>query len=83
MQRLLALGDQRISGDGVVVIKAQDHRSLERNKASVKSVKCSVMGVITLDGISAISAGALSVGGSVGGSASIVAQLGASAGFSL
>jgi ribosome-associated protein len=31
--RLLALGDQRISGDGVVVIKAQDHRSLERNKA--------------------------------------------------
>ncbi len=31
--RLLALGDQRISGDGVVVIKSQDHRSLERNKA--------------------------------------------------
>jgi ribosome-associated protein len=31
--RLLALGDQRISSDGVVVIKAQDHRSLERNKA--------------------------------------------------
>ena len=31
--RLLALADQRISGDGIVVIKAQDHRSLERNKA--------------------------------------------------
>ncbi len=31
-QRLLAVGDQRISGDGVVVIKAQDHRSLERNR---------------------------------------------------
>lgn len=31
--RLLALGDARISGDGVVVIKAQDHRSLVRNKA--------------------------------------------------
>ena len=31
--RLLALSDQRISGDGVVVIKAQDHRSLERNRA--------------------------------------------------
>lgn len=31
--RLLATGDQRISGDGVVVIKAQDHRSLERNRA--------------------------------------------------
>ena len=30
--RLLVLGDQRISGGGVVVIKAQDHRSLERNR---------------------------------------------------
>jgi ribosome-associated protein len=31
--RLRALPDQRISGDGVIVIKAQEHRSLERNKA--------------------------------------------------
>jgi len=31
-QRLLALPDQRISGDGVVVIKAQDHRSLPMNR---------------------------------------------------
>ncbi len=31
-QRLLGLSDQRISGDGVVVIKAQDHRSLELNR---------------------------------------------------
>jgi len=31
--RLLAWGDQRISSDGVVVIKAQDHRSTERNRA--------------------------------------------------
>ena len=30
---LLALPDQRISGDGVVVIKAQTHRSLPRNQA--------------------------------------------------
>ena len=30
--RLLAWPDQRISGDGVVVIKAQDHRSLARNR---------------------------------------------------
>jgi len=30
--RLLALHDQRISADGVVVIKAQQHRSLERNR---------------------------------------------------
>jgi ribosome-associated protein len=31
--RLLAKRDQRISDDGVVVIKAQSHRSLERNRA--------------------------------------------------
>ena len=28
----LALRDQRISSDGIVVIKAQQHRSLERNR---------------------------------------------------
>ncbi len=31
--RLLAWADQRITSDGVVVIKAQDSRSLERNRA--------------------------------------------------
>lgn len=31
--RLLAQADQRISSDGTVVIKAQDHRSLPRNQA--------------------------------------------------
>jgi ribosome-associated protein len=31
-QRLLALGDQRISKDGIVVIKAQEYRSLEGNR---------------------------------------------------
>ncbi len=31
--RLLARRDQRISDDGVVVIKAQSHRSLEKNRA--------------------------------------------------
>jgi ribosome-associated protein len=31
-QRLRQLRDQRISADGVVVIKAQAHRSLERNR---------------------------------------------------
>ena len=30
--RLLQLRDQRVSADGVVVIKAQSHRSLERNR---------------------------------------------------
>ncbi len=32
-ERLLKLGDQRISTDGVVVIKAQEFRSLEKNRA--------------------------------------------------
>ena len=30
--RLLSLRDQRITADGVVVIKAQQHRSLEKNR---------------------------------------------------
>ncbi|MEB2398270.1 MAG: alternative ribosome rescue aminoacyl-tRNA hydrolase ArfB [Alcaligenaceae bacterium] len=32
-QRLMALGDQRITAEGVVVIKAQNSRSQEQNKA--------------------------------------------------
>lgn len=32
-ERLLKLGDQRISKDGVVIIKAQKSRSLEKNRA--------------------------------------------------
>ena len=31
-ERLLQSGDQRISGDGVLIIKAQRHRSQERNR---------------------------------------------------
>jgi len=31
-EKLLMLRDQRVSGDGVIVIKAQKHRSLERNR---------------------------------------------------
>jgi ribosome-associated protein len=31
-ERLLSLADQRITKDGMVVIKAQEHRSQERNK---------------------------------------------------
>ena len=31
-ERLMQLRDQRVSADGVVVIKAQSHRSLERNR---------------------------------------------------
>ncbi|MDQ5903249.1 MAG: ribosome-associated protein [Pseudomonadota bacterium] len=32
-ERLLKLGDQRISKEGVVIIKAQEFRSLEKNRA--------------------------------------------------
>ncbi|MBP7627303.1 MAG: aminoacyl-tRNA hydrolase, partial [Zoogloea sp.] len=32
-ERLLALGDQRISKNGVIIIKAQERRSLEKNRA--------------------------------------------------
>ena len=32
-ERLLKLGDQRISKDGVVIIKAQEFRNLEKNRA--------------------------------------------------
>lgn len=32
-QRLLAYSDQRINSEGVIVIKAQQHRSLEKNRA--------------------------------------------------
>ncbi|MBI3348358.1 MAG: aminoacyl-tRNA hydrolase [Burkholderiales bacterium] len=35
--RLLAWQDQRITADGVIVIKAQDSRSLERNRADAVS----------------------------------------------
>ena len=31
-QRLLALNDKRISSDGVLIIKAQQHRTQEKNK---------------------------------------------------
>jgi ribosome-associated protein len=33
VERVLALGDQRVSRDGVVVIKSQTQRSLEANRA--------------------------------------------------
>ncbi|MGD8429147.1 MAG: alternative ribosome rescue aminoacyl-tRNA hydrolase ArfB [Ectothiorhodospiraceae bacterium] len=36
-QRLLALRDQRLSGDGVIVIKAQQHRTQEANREEALS----------------------------------------------
>jgi len=35
-ERLLALHDQRITREGVVVIKAQEHRSLEQNREAAR-----------------------------------------------
>lgn len=35
--RLLALSDQRINSEGIIVIKAQQHRSLEKNRAEAMS----------------------------------------------
>ncbi|WP_031599485.1 alternative ribosome rescue aminoacyl-tRNA hydrolase ArfB [Ferrovum myxofaciens] len=31
-ERLMKLGDQRITQDGIIIIKAQQHRSLEKNR---------------------------------------------------
>lgn len=36
-QRLLSRGDQRITAEGVVVIKAQNHRTQDRNRAEALS----------------------------------------------
>ena len=48
-QRLLALSDQRITTEGVVVIKAQSSRSLEQNKAeALQRLQALVDSVATL-----------------------------------
>ncbi|MEJ2514966.1 MAG: alternative ribosome rescue aminoacyl-tRNA hydrolase ArfB [Gammaproteobacteria bacterium] len=45
-QRLLALSDGRITGDGTVIIKAQEHRSLEKNRqAALQRLKDLLTGV--------------------------------------
>ncbi|MEO7496776.1 MAG: alternative ribosome rescue aminoacyl-tRNA hydrolase ArfB [Massilia sp.] len=48
-ERLLAVSDQRITRDGVVVIKAQQSRSLEQNKEdALRRLQEMVDGVATL-----------------------------------
>jgi len=42
-QRLLSMRDQRISKDGVVVIKAQAHRSQEKNRAEALDRLCQLV----------------------------------------
>lgn len=45
-ERLLALSDQRITAEGVVVIKAQSTRSLEQNKAdAIERLQALIEGV--------------------------------------
>jgi ribosome-associated protein len=47
-ERLLALADSRITSEGVVVIKAQEHRSLEMNRAdALARLNAMVQGVAT------------------------------------
>ena len=43
-QRLLARGDQRITEDGVVVIKAQSHRTQERNRQDATGAPAQIGG---------------------------------------
>ena len=48
-QRLLALSDQRISKDGVVIIKAQAHRSQDKNREdAVRRLQELVAGIARL-----------------------------------
>ena len=47
-QRLLALADTRITRDGVVVIKAQEHRSLEMNRADALARLAEMVNAVAL-----------------------------------
>ncbi|TPW12601.1 MAG: ribosome-associated protein [Halothiobacillaceae bacterium] len=48
-ERLLVLSDQRISSDGVIVIKAQTARSQEKNKLdALLRLKALIQGVMTV-----------------------------------
>lgn len=42
-ERLLAIRDSRISGDGVIVIKAQSHRTQEKNRADALQRLCEII----------------------------------------
>ncbi len=49
-ERLLALSDQRISSDGVVVIKAQRYHSLEQNQAdALERLKVLILDAIKVE----------------------------------
>ena len=42
-QRLLAMNDQRITTDGVIVIKAQNHRTREKNRSDALTRLCGLI----------------------------------------
>lgn len=47
-KRLLALNDHRISADGTVIIKARDHRSLEKNRqAAIERLRMLIESIAT------------------------------------
>ena len=46
-QKLFALADQRVSGDGVIVIKAQTHRSLPRNQSDALTRLQAMVDIVT------------------------------------
>lgn len=46
-QKLFALADQRVSGDGVIVIKAQTHRSLPRNQSDALARLQAMVDIVT------------------------------------
>jgi len=49
-ERLLALRDQRITSDGVIVIKAQQYRTQEQNRAdALERLKELILGAIKVD----------------------------------
>ena len=41
--RMMKLGDRRISGEGIVIIKAQRHRSLEKNRTEALERLCDLI----------------------------------------
>ena len=47
-ERLLALSDQRITRDGVVVIKAQQHRTREQNRAEALARLAALLRSVTV-----------------------------------
>ncbi|HEY0635811.1 MAG TPA: alternative ribosome rescue aminoacyl-tRNA hydrolase ArfB [Gammaproteobacteria bacterium] len=49
-ERLLALSDQRLSNDGVIVIKAQQYRSLEQNHAdALERLKALILDAVKVE----------------------------------